>query len=544
MSLTCLTALVPAGSARECLLRGVEEGVVLDLGRELDVCLRSRFSLICVVSREEERVSHEILELCKTTNRVLYQWDLSDHLRLLHGLAALPTASDPISALDAIDQTLPDGVILLPDFHLCLQNQPRVIRKLRSVTQRLKYTRKNIIITSPTAEMPPELKDECVTLEVPSPGAAELARILDDLLRNPHARIRLSEDDRERLLRAALGLSSNQAQRAFARAIVSDGVLDARDIQLIQDEKKTIIRESGALEFYAAAETTADVGGLEVLKTWLRMREKAFSKEAQAYGLPAPKGIALMGIPGTGKSLSAKMIAATWRLPLVRMDIGALFGSLIGQSEENARRALCLAETVAPCVLWIDEIEKGLSMDQGDSGTTMRVFASILSWMQERRKPVFVVATANNVSALPPELLRRGRFDEIFFLDLPTRAERRAIFQVHLRKRGRNADAFDLDRLSAASEGYVGAEIEQAIVDAMFAAFSDVRQPGREFTHQDIAVALRRLVPMSRSQRETIGDLRRWLTEGRAQSASFSEVRQARDQFVQVPHDPMGPESN
>jgi hypothetical protein len=221
------------------------------------------------------------------------------------------------------------------------------------------------------------------------------------------------------------------------------------------------------LEFFAPTETIADIGGLEVLKEWLRTREAAFDQKARDYGLPAPKGIALIGIPGTGKSLTAKMIAGLWHLPLIRLDVGALFGGLVGQSEENTRRALALAETVAPCLLWIDEIEKGLASGGGDGGTSMRVFGSILSWMQEKTKPVFIVATANNIAMLPPELLRRGRFDEIFFLDLPTQAERHEIFEVHVRKRKRPVQNFAVDRLTAASEGYVGAEIEQAVIDAI-----------------------------------------------------------------------------
>lgn len=269
------------------------------------------------------------------------------------------------------------------------------------------------------------------------------------------------------------------------------------------------------------------------------MREAAFSQEARDYGLPTPKGIALIGIPGTGKSLTAKMIAGLWHLPLIRLDVGALFGGLVGQSEENTRRALALAKTVSPCLLWIDEIEKGLSVGGGDGGTSMRVFGSILSWMQEKTRPVFIVATANNIAMLPPELLRRGRFDEIFFLDLPTRLERREIFEVHLRKRRRPLGNFDLERLAAASEGYVGAEIEQAVIDARYIAYSDRASPGRDFTTGDVFSALVRQVPMSQSQREAIGALRQWLAEDRAQSASFLEARQAQEQFVQIEIDPL-----
>jgi SpoVK/Ycf46/Vps4 family AAA+-type ATPase len=242
--------------------------------------------------------------------------------------------------------------------------------------------------------------------------------------------------------------------------------------------------------------------------------------EARDYGLPEPKGITLIGIPGTGKSLTAKVIAGLWKLPLVRLDLGALFGGLVGQSEENTRRALALAEIIAPCILWIDEIEKGLSFSGGDGGTSLRVFASILSWMQEKARPVFVVATANNISLLPPELMRKGRVDEIFFLDLPSYDDRKEIFEIHLRKRRRPIQNYDLDLLAKTSEGFVGAEIEQAVIDAMYMAFSDRDDPGRDFTTHDVAIALQQQVPVGRSHKEIIDELRKYLSEGRAQSAS------------------------
>lgn len=511
----------------------------MDLDKEIDLHLRSRITLICVVSLDEERILSQLKNLCQRTKRTLYVWDHADDFQPYAGrVANPPQAKDPLTALEAIEKMDGQVVFVLRDFHQCWDRQPRIVRKLRNLAQKLKYTHKSIIVTMPVAEIPEELKDATVRIDFPPPDVDELETILKELLATPGVRADLSVPDRGSLLRAALGLSSNQAQRVFAKGLVTDGALDKRDISLITTEKKQIIRASGALEFYTPQETTADVGGLETLKQWLGMRERAFGKEASEYGLPAPKGIALIGIPGTGKSLTAKTIATMWRLPLIRLDIGAAFGSLVGQSEENMRRALTLAETVAPCVLWIDEIEKALSTGDNDGGTSMRVFGTMLSWMQEKTKAVFVVATANNIARLPPELLRRGRFDEIFFLDLPTAVERKEIFHVHIRKRKRDPARYEFDRLVAASEGYVGAEIEQAVIEAMYIAFNDPRKPGREFTTEDILAALHKLVPMCRSQRETIEGLREWLAEGRAQSASFLETKQAEESFVQVPLEP------
>jgi len=435
---------------------------------------------------------------------------------------------DPISALDYIDKDKQQTVFVLKDFH-DLWGNPQVKRKLRNVAQKLAMTRKTMIVSMPTSKIPDELRDEAVVVEFAYPDEDELELTLTRLTQAGQVQVNLTPLGREKIVQAALGLTVSKAQRVFAKAIVRNGMIDDRDIELVTEEKKQIIRESEALEFYSLTETTNDVGGLGVLKAWLRMRERAFTQEARDYGLPVPKGIALIGIPGTGKSLTAKMIGCLWQIPLIRLDMGALFGNLVGESEERTRRALRLAETIAPCVLWIDEVEKGLGYQAAvDGGTSTRVFASILTWMQEKTAPCFVVATANNIFNLPPELLRRGRFDEIFFLDLPTVDERMEICNVHIRKRHRLPIDYDISKLALLSEGYVGAEIEQAIIDAMYIGFNEER----EFTTQDIMTSLRRLVPLSVSQREIIERLRSWLREGRAQSASFGEVQDAVNQFV------------
>lgn len=494
----------------------------MDFERELDICIRARFTLLVLSTFEEERAETAIASVCEKRGRPALTWDVADGFRTLTGWkGSLPLSPDPYSALAAVEQEGADAVFVLRDFHDCWAD-PRTKRKLRSVTQKLKFTKKSIIVITPKSRVPEELKDVAVVLDFPPPGEGDLEQTLQMLLSTPGVTTNLDDKDREKLLRAAQGLSTSHALRVFAKAIVSNGVLDENDVHVVTDEKKEFIRESEALDFYIATESLSDVGGLEAIKDWLRLRERALTNEAREYGLPAPKGIALIGIPGTGKSLTAKMVGSLWRLPLIRLDVGTLFGSYIGESEERARRALRVAESIAPCVMWIDEMEKALAHGGHDSGTSTRVFGTILTWMQEKTAPCFVVATANNISMLPPELLRRGRFDEIFFLDLPTKTERRAIFEVHLRKRGRDVSCFDVEKLADASDGYVGAEIEQAIIDAMYVGFDQ----GREFTTDDILRSIEKQVPMSVSQRENVYLLRQWLMEGRARSASYPEIEQ------------------
>ncbi|MEW6418552.1 MAG: AAA family ATPase [Nitrospirota bacterium] len=504
---------------------------------ELILYFKARVTLIYIVSQEEERVLKEIVSACESDGRPVYAWDISDGfvpLTKSAGRVDRP-AKDPITALDLIQNIKEDAVFVLKDFHCLWEKNPQVIRKIKNLTQLLKQSKKNIIVTSFRAKIPDELLDQTYVMEFDPPDYSGIKEILDGFARIPNIKVNLTELGRDRLIRSALGLTANQAQRAFAKVIVRKGSLDEQDIALVTREKKAIIRESGALEFYSASETIDQIGGLDVLKDWIRSREECFTQEALDYGLRPPKGLLLVGIPGTGKSLTAKVVAGLWSQPLIRLDMGAIFGSLVGQSEENIRKALRLAETVSPCVLWIDEVEKGLAGSGGDSGTSARVFGTLLSWMEEKEKPVFVVCTANNISHIPPEFSRAGRFDAIFFLDLPTFRERSEIFKVHLLKRRPVIEHFDVDSLVRASEGYVGAEIEQAIIVAMVRAFNDGH---REFTTEDIINVLRskdEVIPISSSQRENIESLRRWLLEGRARSASFPEAESALKEQVRVP---------
>jgi ATP-dependent 26S proteasome regulatory subunit len=490
-----------------------------DFGRRLDISLRARVTLIVVITPEEERVIGEVKGVCERWEppRQCITWDIVDGYSVIAGNRNFLTQSrDPLAALDDLAKTEENAVIVLKDFHE-FWNNPQVKRKVRNLAQKFRYSRRSIVIITPNQRVPEEIRDEAVIIHFPPPGATELAHELDTLLANSGIVSALTKPGKEKIVQAALGMTLNQARRSFAKAIVTHGTIDDRDIDRIIADKKDVLSQTDALEFYSLTETAENVGGLSVLKDWLRLRERAFTDEARAYGLPAPKGIALIGIPGTGKSLAAKMIASLWHLPLLRLDVGALFGSLVGESEERTRRALSLAETIAPCILWVDEIEKAFAFGSGDAGTSQRVFAHLLTWMQDKTAPCFVVATANNIAALPPELLRKGRFDEIFFLDLPNVEERREIFSVHVKKRRCMPQEFDLDLLARESEGYVGAEIEQTVIDAMYSAFNEDM---RRVKTEDILCSIKTQVPLSISQRETVAALRAWLAEGRAISAS------------------------
>ncbi len=500
---------------------------------QLDQYIRSRATLIHLITREEPRALGELKRYCEKNKRNAISWDVADgFIWITTSKNPLVTAVDPITALETIETVRKEEhtLFILRDFHE-LWGNAQVKRKLRSVAEKLKQTRSSMVIISPAAQVPDELQNSLVSLELELPSFADIEAVLNHLLETPGVSSELSPLGKEKMIQAALGLTADQAQRVFARAIIRDGKLTHKDIELVTAEKKQIIRESEALEFYSALETADNIGGLDNLKNWLKLREKAFSNEAKSYGLPSPKGIALIGIPGTGKSLTAKMIAGLWQLPLLRLDMGALFGSLVGESEERTRRAIKLAETIAPCILWIDEMEKGLSQDGGDSGTSSRVFGSILTWMQEKTAPVFMVATANDISRMPAELMRKGRFDEIFFLDLPTLEERKEIVTVHLNKRNRLPVEYDIQTLAEASEGYVGSEIEQAIIDAMYIGFNDGM---RNFTTDDILKSIKTQVPLSISQKETIHYLRSWLHEGRALSASYPEKETAETLSVKL----------
>ena len=496
--------------------------------REIDVLIRARYSLLYVVSWEERRVLAALREIVVGQDKNFYTWSetmgLRDGTKVVGAGATDSRTRDPLQVLDTIRSTHEPAVYVLKDFHVFLNhNYPHasgVIRKLRDLADALHTAYATVILLSPVLQLPEELKKDVTVIDYDMPGLRELdgllTRALDSVRGQEGVEANLSAEQRERVLKAALGLTLTEAENVFAKCIVEKGRFD---VDLIVAEKQQLIRKSGVLEYFESREDVGDIGGVEILKAWLQNRALAFTDKAQKFGLPAPRGILLLGVQGCGKSLTAKAIAHLWRLPLLRLDVGRIFAGLVGSSEENMRRAIQMAETVSPCVLWLDEIEKGLagvqSSGYADSGVTARVFATLNTWMQEKIKPVFVVATANDISQLPPELLRKGRFDEIFFVDLPSESERKEVFAIHLRKRQRDPGAFDLDRLATETSGFSGAEIEQAIISALYAAFED----GREVATEDVFGAIKQTVPLSVTMREEIGLVRRW-AKGRARPAS------------------------
>jgi SpoVK/Ycf46/Vps4 family AAA+-type ATPase len=401
---------------------------------------------------------------------------------------------------------------------------------LRDAVASFKGTDKTIILMSPIQQIPIELETEVVVLDFSLPTMAELDQVLSLQLALTPQRT-MAQEDRERILTAALGLTKDEAEKVFRKAYIQRHRLTGEEVDIVLAEKKQLIRRNGILEFLHNDQTMKEVGGLGELKRWLTQRSDAFSARARDYGLPQPKGMLILGVPGCGKSLIAKTTAEMWGLPLLRLDMGRVYdGSTVGRSEANLRGAIKTAESISPCILLIDELEKAFSGAGGssdsDAGTSSRIFGSFLTWMQEKTSPVFVMATANRVERLPSEFLRKGRFDEIFFVDLPTLSEREAVFRIHISKRGREIDRFDCEELAKVAEGFSGAEIEQALIAAMYDAFAQ----NREFSQMDIIAAIKATLPLSRTMSEQVTALRDWARQ-RARPAASSVAEYQRMEF-------------
>jgi SpoVK/Ycf46/Vps4 family AAA+-type ATPase len=496
--------------------------------QQIDLMIRARYPLLYIVAVEEEPVEAVLQQVATQSqpNRLVLLWDI------VRGWSDNGADKGTVmAALSRIGKApLEDNTIyVLRDLHPILKaltsdkNAP-VVRELKNLMRELKRSRKTIVLLSPTLELPAELAEQVTVIDFPFPIAAEIDHLINELV--APEKLKLTGLAREQLVKACQGLSRSRIQQVLAKAIAAKQQVNESDIAGVLDAKKQAIRQTGILEFFTPQDSLKSVGGLDNLKQWVRMRQDVFTEEARRYGIPNPKGVLLVGIQGTGKSLSAKTIAHEWRLPLVRLDSGRLFGGIVGESESRVRQMIQLVEAIAPCVLWIDEIDKAFgnitSGRDGDSGTSRRVFGSLITWMQEKTSPVFIVATANNVQILPAELMRKGRFDEVFFLNLPTQAERQEIFKVHLQRlRPNRLREFDLEKLAWTSRNFSGAEIEQVIIDGMHRAFGKSRAGQRQdFTTDDILDAIQETVPLASISNEQIESLQRWAEQAGARSAS------------------------
>lgn len=502
----------------------MENRIVVQLSR----LFRARFPYIYITTWEEERAISLIKKISKSEKlirvaREVYVWTQTNGF-VVDGQKIDGTQS-PDKAIDFIRDCNKNSVFVMCDFHVFFGVKGRqvdynVVRRLRDNLSDLKTSkfRKNVIFLASELLIPETMQKEITILDMPLPTLSEIKAKFDKMI-TQNTQIDtsgLDEEGKEKLCKAAMGLTLQEAENAFALAMVNDGKVDVSDLDIILSEKMQVIKKTGILEFINTDIKISDVGGLENLKSWLNKRNNSWSESAKKYCLPAPKGVLITGVPGCGKSLTAKAMSAAWQLPLLKLDFGKIFSGIVGSSEENMRKAIKTAEAVAPSILWVDEIEKSLSglNSNGDSGTSSRIFGTFLTWMQEKTAPVFVIATANNINSLPAELLRKGRFDEIFFVDLPTQREREEIFKLHLSKRLKDKDVAskieinsDLyKQLAQMTEGFVGAEIEQVVISALYEAFFSKRP--LEFS--DLANTIKNVVPLSVTQKEQILAIRQW----------------------------------
>lgn len=510
--------------------------------------INAGFTYIYISSYEESRVANSIEKVILDKNlikteRQLYSWTQTNGIVGVspntNKSLRISDTKDPIKALEAITKDTTPAVYIFKDLHVFFGGDRgthpdyMLIRKLRDIIPILQSNRKSIIFLSPKLVIPCDMEKEISVLDFDLPNTEDMKELIETLSTGLQpSQIQLTADEKEQLASSALGLTLQEAENAFCRAIVNLKGLNINAQSIIHEEKNQVVKKTGVLEFVKSDLNMDDIGGLENLKKWLIKRKDTWTEKAKLYNLPAPKGVLITGVPGCGKSLTAKAMSSIWGLPLLKLDMGKIFGGLVGSSEENMRKAIATAEAIAPSILWVDEIEKGLSgiKSSGDSGTSARVFGTFLTWLQEKTKPVFVIATANDISALPPELLRKGRFDEIFFVDLPTHRERLKIFELHINKRIKNSEINHklentnefCDRLASISGGYVGAEIEQITVSALYEAYYQ----DRGLCEEDIVKAIKETVPISVTQKEQILSLREW-AKNRAVLATAQEDRES-----------------
>ena len=489
---------------------------------ELALFLKARYPIIYINTVEEDRVEYVIRKNVKTNlNRSIYSWDFVD------GYTNNPNNEgfakrNPLQALELVERLNAEtpAVFLLKDFNRFLTDLS-ISRKLRNISRILKLQPKTLIIIGSDLSIPKELQDLITVLQFQLPLEDEISQELNRLVNSLN--IQVDSQLFENLTRACQGLSLERIRRVLSKIIATYKTIDDNSIAVLLSEKKQIISQTEVLEYASVNETVTNLGGLDNLKDWLKKRKTAFGVQASNYGLPTPRGLLLIGIQGTGKSLTAKAIANEWQLPLLKLDVGKLFGGIVGESESRLRQMINVAETISPCILWIDEIDKAFSNTEskGDSGTSNRVLATFISWLSEKTKPVFVISTANNIDLLPLEIIRKGRFDEIFFLDLPQKEEREEIFKIHLKEfRPNSWESFDYSKLAQLSESFSGAEIRQSIIEGMYHAFYEKR----EFTTDDICMALNELIPLADLESNQMLKLQNWASSGRIRLASSKNI--------------------
>jgi len=489
---------------------------------ELNLFLKARYPIIYINTIEEDRVEYVIRKNVKTNlKRSIYSWDFVD------GYTNNPNNQgfgkrNPLQALELVERLNPEtpAIFLLKDFNRFLSDLA-ISRKLRNLSRILKLQPKTIIIIGSELNIPRELQDLITVIQFQLPTEEEIIKEFDRLIKS----LKITIDSKlfENLIRSCQGLSLERIRRVLSKIIATYKTIDENSISILLSEKKQIIGQTEILEYWSVNEEFDNLGGVENLKEWLKKRQTAFGSQASNYGLPTPRGLLLIGLQGTGKSLTAKAIANDWKLPLLKLDVGKLFGGIVGESESRLRQMITVTETISPCILWIDEIDKAFSNSEGkgDSGTSNRVLGTFISWLSEKTKPVFVIATANSIDYLPLEIIRKGRFDEVFFLDLPQKSEREEIFKIHLQQfRPNNWESFNSKELAQLTESFSGAEIRQTIIEAMYQAFYEKR----EFTTNDIQNAISELIPLANIENEQMVKLKKWARSGRIRLASTKDI--------------------
>ena len=529
----------------------------MDVLERLKVLINSSTPIVVMETVEEVRAVSLVRAACSELNMAVFEWTVADGLvrsgsnapavavpdlqmrinAARHaadpgapesGKAAIYNTTDPVQALANLESMTLEAVFILKDFHRHLDS-PVVVRRLRDVGQKFSANRRTLVLTAPLIAMPPELASLVEFLDLPLPDADRLREIIRETytrMAGTHTlKLQLDAGGVDAMAANLRGLTEEEAERAISQTVVSRYALSPECVTDVLEAKKALLKRSEMLEFVDSGDSMASVGGLDNLKNWLAQRRNSWEPQARQFGLDPPKGVIILGVQGCGKSLCARAVAGEWKLPLVKFDTAAVYDKYIGETEKRIQKVFRVAEGLAPCVLWIDELEKifagsGPDSASADAGVSSRLLASFLSWMQERKSPVFVASTCNNVTVLPPELIRKGRFDELFFVDLPNAVERKQILSIQLTKRKRNPTDYDLDRVAAAAEGFSGAEIESAVQTALYAAFARKQ----ELATDDLLHALKATVPLSTTRAEEIAELRGWAQQ-RAVWASAPEAK-------------------